>query len=298
MEEGWFLISRKEDCLYFEEKFTRWQAWQDLIRIASYKETYSHIRGIMIKHEIGNIYESQEKLATRWKWSRGKVNRFLEELKSMGRIEMKKNSVVTCITISNYSKYQIKCEKNEQKMNEKMNEKWYNRQYNKNSGINNYESTLYTTDDTTDDTTNDTTLKESKRKKKKDIERKTTKKEKTAEAVDAEIIQPIFCNEFIANEKVSDTLKSFGRWFNEQTIMNLHNCGHDIRGEDELFALFDEFQTHTIASGIEIRDEKQLKRHFANWARIRLKSKPKEDNDNQNIGPQLRNLITKLFPEK
>lgn len=111
--DGWFILSRKEDELYFDEKFTRWQAWQDLIRIACFKPYSTHLRGIMIEHKVGCVYESQDSLARRWQWSRGKVDRFLKELEMDERIAQQKSNVVTCISITNYERYQFNGATNE-----------------------------------------------------------------------------------------------------------------------------------------------------------------------------------------
>lgn len=135
--DGWFLLSRKEDDLYFDEKFTRWQSWQDLIRLACWKEYRSHIRGIPIDHKVGCVYESTENLARRWGWSRGKVIRFLKELEMDERIIQQKSNVINCISIINYAKYQLN------------------------------DTTDRTTDRTTNDTTNGTTQKEKKIKENK-----------------------------------------------------------------------------------------------------------------------------------
>lgn len=104
--EGWFILSRKEDDLYFDEPFTRWMAWQDLIRLACFKPYKSHIRGILVEHKRGCVYESQDNLASRWQWSRGKVLRFLKELEQEERIVQQKSNVINCISVVNYDKYQ------------------------------------------------------------------------------------------------------------------------------------------------------------------------------------------------
>lgn len=104
--DGWFILSRKEDDLYFDEPFTRWMAWQDLIRLACFKPYKSHIRGILVEHKRGCVYESQDNLAKRWQWSRGKVLRFLKELEQEERIVQQKSNVINCISVVNYDKYQ------------------------------------------------------------------------------------------------------------------------------------------------------------------------------------------------
>lgn len=45
-------------------------------------------------------------LAKRWRWSKGKVNRFLMELQTDTQIELQKTNVSTLISICNYERYQ------------------------------------------------------------------------------------------------------------------------------------------------------------------------------------------------
>jgi len=49
---------------------------------------------------------SSQELADRWKWSRGKVLRFLTYLEEDNRIVQQKSNVITSISILNYEKYQ------------------------------------------------------------------------------------------------------------------------------------------------------------------------------------------------
>lgn len=45
-------------------------------------------------------------LAERWRWSRGKVERFISYLVADDRVRVKKSNVISCISIQNYEKYQ------------------------------------------------------------------------------------------------------------------------------------------------------------------------------------------------
>ena len=105
---GWIKLYRKiEQCsLYFSEPFTRMQAWIDLLLIANHDEKDVFIRGNMVIVHRGEIARSSENLAQRWKWSRGKVLRFLDYLEEMGMIVQQKSFVTSTISICNYSKYQ------------------------------------------------------------------------------------------------------------------------------------------------------------------------------------------------
>lgn len=108
MDNGWIKIHRKimENPMYLSEPFTRMQAWIDLLLIANRKDGFFYIRGNKVIVHRGQIGLSERTLAIRWKWSRGKVSRFLKDLESEHQIEPHKNSVTTLISISNYDEYQ------------------------------------------------------------------------------------------------------------------------------------------------------------------------------------------------
>lgn len=95
--------------LWLSEPFTRGQAWVDLIGLANFTEGYIFKRGIKVTINRGFVGVNQETLAIRWKWSRGKVVRFLSMLKkeNMIKIEQQKNCITSLISIINYDKYQF-----------------------------------------------------------------------------------------------------------------------------------------------------------------------------------------------
>ena len=105
---GWIKTYRviQEDPMYFAEPFTRIQAFLDLVLIANHKRTTFFKRGIKITAERGQVIRSEEELAQRWKWSRGKVRRFLVELENDTKIVQQKTRLCNCISIVNYNKYQ------------------------------------------------------------------------------------------------------------------------------------------------------------------------------------------------
>ena len=109
MKEGWICIYRaiEEDPMYFAEPFTRMQAFIDLILITNHERTVFFKRGIKITVERGQTVRSEEELALRWKWSRGKVRRFLLELENDTKIVQQKTRLCNCISIVNYDKYQL-----------------------------------------------------------------------------------------------------------------------------------------------------------------------------------------------
>jgi hypothetical protein len=107
--EGYYKISRKllNSDLWLLEPFTKGQAWLDLIGLASFKKTKIRVKnGETIDIQRGECAWSVIKLAQRWMWSRGKVNRFIEQLKNEKMIQQKICSNLTIIRVLNYNFYQ------------------------------------------------------------------------------------------------------------------------------------------------------------------------------------------------
>lgn len=91
---------------YFAEPFTRMGAWIDMLLLANYKSNSITVRHQVVPLQRGQIRMSEDALAARWQWSRGKVRRFLKKLEENGQIVQQKNNVIGCITIVNYEMYQ------------------------------------------------------------------------------------------------------------------------------------------------------------------------------------------------
>ena len=107
---GWVSIHRDilNSDLWLSEKFTRGQAWVDLIMLANHKDGYFRKRGVRVDIKRGQVGYSELALSDRWRWSRGKVNRYLNELETDGNIVQQKTHVTTLITIVKYNIYQVK----------------------------------------------------------------------------------------------------------------------------------------------------------------------------------------------
>lgn len=95
-----------DNPLYLSEPFTRMQAWIDLLLLANHKEGFFYVRGNKVVVGRGQVGTSSRTLASRWQWSRGKVERFLKDLENDNQIEPQKNNVITLISICNYDDYQ------------------------------------------------------------------------------------------------------------------------------------------------------------------------------------------------
>jgi len=108
MSSGWSKIHRKlqENPLWLSETFTRGQAWVDLILLANHKVNSFRLRGVLLTISRGQVGYSQVALSGRWRWSRGKVRRFLNELETAQQIVQHKNNVTSLISIVNYEVYQ------------------------------------------------------------------------------------------------------------------------------------------------------------------------------------------------
>ena len=96
------------DDFWVSEKFTRGQAWIDLLLLAKYKDGFFYNRGIKVDYRRGDVTEGIINLAKRWKWSRNKVQKFINDLEKEGQIGQQKSNVITLISISNYNIYQKK----------------------------------------------------------------------------------------------------------------------------------------------------------------------------------------------
>lgn len=110
---NYFKIDRDflSDERWLAEPFTKAQAWLDLIGNARWKAgNFVHNRGPIIPLFRGELIWSEEKLAKKWKWSRGKVRRFMFLLKTEQQIEVRTVQgnpyVNNVIRVINYDKYQ------------------------------------------------------------------------------------------------------------------------------------------------------------------------------------------------
>ena len=116
MSEGWIKLHRQlcNHEIWLSEPFARGQAWVDLLLLANHKDGFIRVRGLKIPVLRGQVGWSELKLSKRWKWSRSKVRRFLNELKTEQQIEQQINLKISIITIVNYDEHQQKEQQNEQ----------------------------------------------------------------------------------------------------------------------------------------------------------------------------------------
>lgn len=107
-KEGYIKLYRKffDNPLWVEPReYSRAEAWLDLIQAAGIEERVIILDGRAIESRRGELAASRRFLENRWRWSAGKVTRFLDMLKSQGMIETRKEHGQTVIRLCNYDTY-------------------------------------------------------------------------------------------------------------------------------------------------------------------------------------------------
>ena len=118
MSEGYIKLHRKieDDEFWLTETFTKSQAWIDLLLGANRHPGKVMLRDVSVSLETGQLAWSQLTMCKRWKWSRGKVKRYLVLLQKYERILVRQiGQHSTLVTICNYKKYQLRREEGETK---------------------------------------------------------------------------------------------------------------------------------------------------------------------------------------
>ena len=105
---GFIKLHRQlQDCwVWKDERFSRGQAWVDLLLLANHKDKKMLFEGEIITIHRGQLMTSYSILASRWKWSRQTVMRFLELLESDSMVNKTRNSNGTLLTIVKYDDFQ------------------------------------------------------------------------------------------------------------------------------------------------------------------------------------------------
>lgn len=109
---GYIKLHRQilEHDLWLDEKFTKGQAWVDLILQANYKDKKALIDSEWVIVKRGTFITSIHKLAERWGWAVNTVKKFLNLLESDEMIHKNSNNRYTLIDIVNYQYFQDKQE--------------------------------------------------------------------------------------------------------------------------------------------------------------------------------------------
>ena len=98
-----------DNAIFLELPYDRWHAFEFLILKARRFPTVTILKGKPIKLEVGQLICGEDKLASKWGWSRGKVKRYLDMLENLGMIKKNGTPYGTLITVENYTKYQGEC---------------------------------------------------------------------------------------------------------------------------------------------------------------------------------------------
>jgi predicted nucleic-acid-binding Zn-ribbon protein len=107
--QGYIKLHRQllDNPLFNSETFTKGQAWITLLMLTNHKANFLQVKnGEMIKIERGECGYSELALAKIFKWSRGKVKRYLKTLETQKMIQQKKVSDRNIIKVINYENYQ------------------------------------------------------------------------------------------------------------------------------------------------------------------------------------------------
>ena len=108
---GWICIWRKiaNSTLWLDEKFTKGQAWIDLLLLAQGVYNAEVRDGVYREFYPGHVYWSLSALASRWKWNRKTVKAFLENLEKADMVKCDfRPKCGTMITVVNWGFYQQK----------------------------------------------------------------------------------------------------------------------------------------------------------------------------------------------
>ena len=106
-DAGWIKLHRGiTDHWLWDCEFSYAQAWIDLLLKACHKPNKLMIKGQLVELKRGQQARSEVTLSRDWKWSRGKVRRFINQCEKDGMIECKATHLTSIITICNYDSFQ------------------------------------------------------------------------------------------------------------------------------------------------------------------------------------------------
>lgn len=262
--EGWIKLHRQilDSDLWTDEKFTRGQAWVDLLMIACHKESSFRKRGIKVYLKRGQVGKSLDELSKRWRWSIGKVKRFLLELENETQIIIDNNNVNQIITIVNYNKYQT--------------------DNNANNNADDYTNNIANrnANDNADEMQNDMQIN-MQTEMQIAMQTETYKNDKNITPTHAYMREAETDLENCFNALLNDAI-----WY-ESFCMNNHLTLQQFA--DYLKQFFVELQNRGETS----KSEKDAKHHFASWYKLN-KNRNNETDRKHSKADKTRNLVTEL----
>lgn len=117
---GWIKLYRQlQECpIWYGERFSKGQAWVDLLMLANHSDKKIVFNGEFITIQRGQYLTSMIKLSEKWKWNRKTVSSFLKFLENDKMITKVTDNTKTLITIVNYGIYQSENENAGQPINQ------------------------------------------------------------------------------------------------------------------------------------------------------------------------------------
>lgn len=105
---GFIMLSRKafQSEMWEEEReLSKFEAWLDLIATAAFADHERIVLGRFIHLKRGELVASVRYLATRWRWKKTSVDRFLHVLQDRSKIGTRNETGITIISLCNYERY-------------------------------------------------------------------------------------------------------------------------------------------------------------------------------------------------
>ena len=103
---GWVILSRKIQDNWIWENPDMLKAWLDLIFLMNFKDRKLIIDGQLKVIKRGQYFTSIRNLASRWEWSKDRVERFLKLLESDEMITRSRTPSGTLLTLIKYEDFQ------------------------------------------------------------------------------------------------------------------------------------------------------------------------------------------------
>lgn len=108
-DKGWIKVYRNlndSDIWLDSEPFDRRSAWIDILLMVNHEDKKVRVGSEFVTIKRGQKLTSIRKLAEKWHWSRGKVQRYLKLLMSDNMIIISGTLGGTLLTVVNYGFYQ------------------------------------------------------------------------------------------------------------------------------------------------------------------------------------------------
>ncbi len=134
MDEGWIKIHRRlmDHPLWKGEKFTKGQAWVDILLRVNHEENEVVIGNQIVVVKPGQTLWSMLKMADRWGWSRKRVNNFLNGLQKRKMVTTERTTKYTIVTVVNWDVHQIEEQQKVQHKEHQRNIKGTSKEHQKN----------------------------------------------------------------------------------------------------------------------------------------------------------------------